>query len=78
MLTGSSARDLEQARKDLADRRDPIADSDRLLLPMGFRAFCRALGGLDELPSQTIHPNDFLTPRHKLPRRTGQPRRRDL
>ena len=44
VLTGSSARDLEQARKDLADRRGGIADSDRLLLPMGFRAFCRALG----------------------------------
>ncbi len=42
VLTGSSARDLEQARKDLADRRGGIADSDRLLLPMGFRAFCRA------------------------------------
>ncbi len=62
VLTGSSARDLEQARKDLADRRGGIADSDRLLLPMGFRAFSRALGGFDELPSQTIPPNDFLTP----------------
>jgi uncharacterized protein len=62
VLTGSSARDLEQARKDLADRRGGIADSDRLLLPMGFRAFCRALGGLDEVPSQTIRPKDCLTP----------------
>jgi hypothetical protein len=55
VLTSSSARDLEQARKDLAD-------SDRLLLPMGFREFCRALGGLDELPLEVIHPKDFLTP----------------
>ncbi len=60
-MTGSSARDLEQARKDLADRRGGIADSDRLLLPMGFRAFCRALGGLDELPSEIIRPKDLLT-----------------
>jgi len=62
VLTGSSARDLEQARKDLADRRGGIADSDRLLLPMGFRAFCGALGGLDELPLQVIRPQDCLTP----------------
>ncbi len=61
VLTGSSARDLEQARKDLADRRGGIADSDRLLLPMGFRAFCRALGGFEELPPRTIHPKDALT-----------------
>ena len=62
VLTGSSARDLEQARKDLADRRGGIADSDRLLLPMGFRAFARALGGVNGLPSQSIAPKDFLTP----------------
>ncbi|HEY2535547.1 MAG TPA: AAA family ATPase [Solirubrobacteraceae bacterium] len=61
VLTGSSARDLEQARKDLADRRGGVADSDRLLLPMGFRAFCRALGGLEELPQTVIRPPDFLT-----------------
>lgn len=61
VLTGSSARDLEQARKDLADRRGPIADSDRLLLPMGFRAFCLALGGFEELPPRAIHPKDMLT-----------------
>ena len=61
VLTGSSARDLEQARKDLADRRGGIADSDRLLLPMGFRAFCRALGGSDELPPEVIRPKDLLT-----------------
>ncbi len=60
VLTGSSARDLEQARKDLADRRGGVADSDRLLLPMGFRAFCRAVGGLDGLPHRTIRPGDLL------------------
>lgn len=62
VLTGSSARDLDQARKDLADRRGGVANSDRLLLPMGFRSFCRALGGLDELPPQVIRPKDCLTP----------------
>jgi predicted AAA+ superfamily ATPase len=61
VLTGSSARDLEQARKDLADRRGGIADSDRLLLPMGFRAFCGALGDLHGLPPQIVRPKDFLT-----------------
>lgn len=62
VLTGSSARDLEQARKDLADRRGGIADSDRLLLPMDFRSFCRALGGFEELPDEFVQPRDLLTP----------------
>jgi predicted AAA+ superfamily ATPase len=61
VLTGSSARDLEQARKDLADRRGGIADSDRLLLPMGFRSFCGALG-LSGLPDPVIRPKDFMEP----------------
>jgi predicted AAA+ superfamily ATPase len=60
VLTGSSARDLEQARKDLADRRGGIADSDRLLLPMGFRAFCRSLDGFGDLPTPIIRPRDLL------------------
>jgi hypothetical protein len=60
VLTGSSARDLEEARKDLADRRGGMADSERLLLPMGFRAFCRALGHLAGLPDTTVRPRDFL------------------
>jgi predicted AAA+ superfamily ATPase len=29
---------------------------------MGFRAFARALGGADGLPSRSIRPRDFLTP----------------
>jgi predicted AAA+ superfamily ATPase len=62
VLTGSSARDLQQARKDLADRRGGVADSDRLLLPMGFRDFCRSLGGFDQLPSPFLRPNDLLSP----------------
>lgn len=60
VLTGSSARDLEDARKSLAGRRGQAADSDRLLMPMGFRPFCAALGaGLPELP--TVPPRDFLS-----------------
>jgi predicted AAA+ superfamily ATPase len=62
VLTGSSARDLEQARKNLADRRGGVADSDRLLLPMPFRDFCHALGDLAGLPDPVLRPRDFLTP----------------
>lgn len=62
VLTGSSARDLRAARKDLADRRGGISDSDRLLLPMGFRSFCRSLGGFDGLPDSVVRPKDFLSP----------------
>jgi predicted AAA+ superfamily ATPase len=61
VLSGSSARDLRTATDDLADRRGGVADSDRLLLPMGFRAFCCALGNLDGLPGTTVRPRDFLT-----------------
>jgi uncharacterized protein len=63
VLTGSSARDLEEARKQLADRRGRAHDSDRLLLPMDFRAFVHALGRSDlpEVPS--FHPRDFLSRR---------------
>lgn len=60
VLTGSSARDLEEVRKQLADRRGSARDSDRLLLPMGFRSFVRAVGvsGLPDVPA--FHPRDFL------------------
>ncbi len=61
VLSGSSARDLREATDDLADRRGGVADSDRLLLPMGFRAFCKAVGDLDGLPDPTLRPRDFLT-----------------
>jgi uncharacterized protein len=62
VLTGSSARDLREATKDLADRRGGIADSDRLLLPMGFRSFCGALGDFEPTPTAHVRPRDFLTP----------------
>ena len=61
VLSGSSARDLREATDDLADRRGGIVDTDRMLLPMGFRAFCRALGDFDGLPEAAIRPRDFLT-----------------
>jgi predicted AAA+ superfamily ATPase len=59
VLTGSSAQDLAEARKNLADRRGGIADSDRLLLPMPFRTFCRALPGFEHMPDLTISARDF-------------------
>jgi len=61
VLTGSSARDLEEARKQLADRRGHARDSDRLLLPMDFRAFASAAGmrSVPEVPA--IEPRDFLS-----------------
>lgn len=62
VLTGSSARDLERARSDLADRRGGIADSDRLLLPMTFRAFCGSLGGFERVPERVVRPTNFLDP----------------
>ena len=60
VLTGSSGRDLEEARKALAGRRGGAVDSDRLLMPMSFRSFCAALGA--ELPDvPTVRPRDFLS-----------------
>jgi predicted AAA+ superfamily ATPase len=61
VLTGSSAHDLAAARKNLADRRGGIADSDRLLLPMPFRTFCQALGGFEQMPDGTIAARDFYS-----------------
>ncbi len=61
VLTGSSARDLSEATKALADRRGGIADSDRLLLPKSFRSFCQAIGGYEHLPEAVIRPRDMLT-----------------
>jgi predicted AAA+ superfamily ATPase len=49
VVTGSSARDLADAQKHLAGRRGKAAQPDRLLLPMGFRRFARAIG-LTQLP----------------------------
>ncbi len=61
VISGSSAENLERARSDLAGRRGPAVDADRILLPMGFRSFCQVTG--HDLPdAPTIHPQDMLTP----------------
>jgi predicted AAA+ superfamily ATPase len=62
VLTGSSSRELRDATKNFAGRRGPAASrSDRLLMPIPFRDFCRFLGGLDGLPDlPTIGPREIL------------------
>ena len=45
VLTGSSAANLDEAVKALAGRRGGAENSDRVLLPMPFRAFVRACSG---------------------------------
>ncbi len=62
VLSGSSARDLREATKALAGRRGDVADSDRLLLPMDFRAFCHATGDFGQLPDGAVRPRDLLAP----------------
>ncbi len=55
VLTGSSAADLGESVKALAGRRGDAAEPDRVLLPMSFRAFVRAV--VDEPP-----PDDAVPP----------------
>ncbi len=43
VLTGSSAANLSESVKALAGRRGEVVDPDRVLLPMPFRAFVRAV-----------------------------------
>jgi len=62
VLTGSSSSDLDDARKELAGRRGPVKDSDRLLLPMSFRSFTCALGMTDLPQPPPISPKRFLDP----------------
>lgn len=61
VLSGSSARDLREATKALAGRRGDVANSDRLLLPMGFRSYCHSIGGFDRLSEASLRPRDLLT-----------------
>ncbi len=61
VLSGSSARDLREATKALAGRRGDAVDSDRLLLPMGFRSYCRSTGAFEGLPNVSMRPKDLLT-----------------
>ena len=59
VLTGSSAVDLEEARKELADRRGPAADSDRVLRPMSFRSFCACMQSSAPLDAPVVAPGAF-------------------
>jgi uncharacterized protein len=61
VLTGSSARDLEDARKELVGRRGSTAQSERVLLPMSFRAFCAAAGPSELPASPVLRGRDFHT-----------------
>jgi predicted AAA+ superfamily ATPase len=56
VLTGSSAKNLREATKNLAGRRGEVKHSDRILLPLGFRRFCKLTNiDLPELPSCSIN-----------------------
>jgi predicted AAA+ superfamily ATPase len=61
VLTGSSSRDLDGARNELAGCRGAVESSDRLLLPMSFRTFCEQLRSPTSLPRvPVIRAGDFL------------------
>jgi predicted AAA+ superfamily ATPase len=61
VLTGSSARDLADSQKQLAGRLGKASRSDRLLLPMSFRRFARAVGLADLPRPGVVRPRDFLS-----------------
>lgn len=61
VLTGSSAHDLADARKLLAGRLGGANSSDRLLLPMDFRAFARAMGLSTAPQPSPIRVCDFFS-----------------
>ena len=54
VLTGSSAANLTAATKALAGRRGGAVDSDRVLLPIGFRSFLRLTSA--EPPPEDAEP----------------------
>jgi predicted AAA+ superfamily ATPase len=61
VLTGSSARGLGEATKALAGRRGGASKSNLILLPMGFKDFCRVID--IELPdTPQVRAKDFLRP----------------
>jgi predicted AAA+ superfamily ATPase len=61
VLSGSSAREFRAATKNLAGRRGGVTDSDRLLLPMSFRHFCRAIG-VQGVPAEgPFAPRDLMS-----------------
>jgi uncharacterized protein len=62
VLTGSSSRELREATKNFAGRRGGTAErSDRLLMPVPFRDYCRLIGvtGLPDIAP--IAPGDMLS-----------------
>jgi hypothetical protein len=62
VLTGSSSRELREATKNFAGRRGEGAEqSDRLLMPVPFRDYCRLIGvvGLPEIGP--LHPGEMLS-----------------
>jgi predicted AAA+ superfamily ATPase len=61
VLSGSSARQFRDATKNLAGRRGGIEDSDRLLLPMTFRSFCRAIGLTGVPDAGRFRPRDLMS-----------------
>jgi predicted AAA+ superfamily ATPase len=64
VLTGSSSRELREATKNFAGRRGAAAaSSDRLLMPVPFRDFCRLVGvrGLPEI--SPVLPREMMSPR---------------
>jgi predicted AAA+ superfamily ATPase len=64
VLTGSSSRELREARKHLAGRRGPATrDADRLLLPIPFRDFGQLVGGLSDVPGLSrLLPREMMSP----------------
>lgn len=61
VLSGSSARDFREATKNLAGRRGGVSDGDRLLLPMHFRSFCRAIGVTEVPEFGPFLPRDLMS-----------------
>ena len=62
VLTGSSSRELREATKNFAGRRGAAAEhSDRLLMPVPFRDYCRLIGvaGLPEIGP--LAPGEMLS-----------------
>lgn len=66
VVTGSSSRDLQEAGFELAGRHGDVLDTERLLLPMSFRAFCRAIGITDIPSAPPIRPRDVFDSKDRL------------
>lgn len=60
VLTGSSTRDLAEARKQLGGRRGQATETEIALLPMSFRAFARAIGIALPAELPVVGPERFV------------------